>query len=226
MSYHELTQKLKLELCKTDYGMSVGPFENKKADQFEKVVKAWLEKKALELKAHRELPTTFNIVRITNGKLRQILGLATQEHVVQSKEKEEIEFGGYCPDCIQNRNGCDKHRKLKKEATMEQKTWCEHPKSTLGTLDNWKFCPICGAKRPEPEKKGLWRLFQEYSEKNGWFQPVMASMNNSFRLFESLSEIAIEAVMETVDSVSFDHLFDEKSKKEKIKAAIKELGGK
>ena len=111
--------------------------------------------------------------------------------------------------------------------TDTQKFWpCEHV--TKGSFsewimaadqvvmrDNWVYCPICEAKRPE-EKKKLWHYLKENFPPNG--HPGMSDYN-----WESTAQAAIEEVEKVIDSIKYDGYATHEGLMSTLKQKLREL---
>ena len=82
--------------------------------------------------------------------------------------------------------------------------WCEHMKSIKELMNGlvlkddkyWNYCPVCGAKRPEKDKKLLWEKIVELGR-----GPSLPDEPDGLQYFRLYAKTAIEAVKEVVDEV-------------------------
>ena len=91
--------------------------------------------------------------------------------------------------------------------------WCEH-KTWRTSPDDWNFCPICGAKRPERKKK-LWEILNVLKDDSG---EEFIIQRDCAKL---AAQSAIEAVEEVVDELTFSN--DEHCFVAKLKHRLREL---
>jgi len=191
MSYHELTRIY--EACAS-------------AEQFQHYALKWLEQKAQEmrLKLWRDSEHSRPYIKIFEDEMREILGL---DHVVSgNKMVSECKHSNE-PGLMTVCHKCFPEAFAKEEAPREQKTWpCEHmhlkPKQMNWTFDagigidnNWNadlyrfaFCPICGAKRPEP-RKALWQRLYAI---DGWVNYEQGCKKMATAALEWFRELVID----------------------------------
>lgn len=172
--FHELTQKV--------WDVTVVPSSK---DYVNKIIVEWLEEKSIELtqSLHSLYPN------FLAKKFAEILGLteeAKEPTIQHNYTYEDSVVGGYISDA--------------KEKPVERKEWCEHmdydcgrSKWPITTNKEWKFCPICAAPRPEPEKpRKLAEILYEAGCDRNWKDRT----GFSDEFYTKVATAAITAVLE------------------------------
>lgn len=148
-----------------------------------RVIRNWLGEKAREI---------FTQCHFNSGQeVRQILGL---DHYPDSgKEVDRIS---------------EANKTMEKE-TMEAKKGCDH-RAGIAWLDEWKFCPICGAKRPNEARMSLDEVLYL-----AWIKiPISESSAGTFK---KIAHAAIDEVLKVVDEMECNDFICEDTKRQFLK---------